>query len=295
VEDPNQGWLAVANVPPGQPWRFPAKDIVDAGFLELVRYGIRRADDPLIIESLRVVDAVLKVETPFGPSWHRYNHDGYGQRADGHAYTGWGVGRAWPLLTGERGHYEVAAGRDASFYIRTLERFASTTGLLAEQVWDEPSRPEVSMQFGCPTGSARPLMWAQAEYIKLLRSVRDGQVFDCVPEAAARYGRHHQSVKALEIWKPNRQVERATAGSTLRIQAPRSFELHWTADDWQTVHDTIATATLLGVHFVDIALDNAQRAPVTFTFLWKDSATWEGRDYAVHVAAASPVISRGAW
>jgi len=290
IEDPNHGWLAVANVPPGQPWRFPAKDIVDAGFLELVRYGIRRADDPLITESLRVVDAVLKVETPFGPCWHRYNHDGYGQRVDGGAYVGWGVGRAWPLLTGERGHYEVAAGRDASRYIRTLERFASTTGLLTEQVWDEPSRPEVKMQFGCPTGSARPLMWAHAEYIKLLRSVRDGQVFDLVPEAAARYCRYPQRLKALEIWKPNRRVERAAAGSILRIQAPRPFQLHWTADEWRTVHDTTATATGLCVHFVDIPIDNGQRAPVRFTFLWKDSAAWEGRDYAVHIAGEHPYV-----
>ena len=35
-----------------------------AGFLELVRYGIRRADDPLIIDSLKVVDAVLKTDLP---------------------------------------------------------------------------------------------------------------------------------------------------------------------------------------------------------------------------------------
>jgi glucoamylase len=184
IEDPNRGSLTLANIPPGQPWRFPAKNVVDAGFLELVRYGIRRPDDSLIVDSLRVVDSVLKVDTTLGPCWHRYNHDGYGQRADGSAFSGWGVGRAWPLLTGERGHYELAAGHDVSPYTRALERFASTTGLLPEQVWDEPSRAGVRMEFGSPTGSARPLMWAHAEYIKLLRSVRDGQVFDFVPEAA---------------------------------------------------------------------------------------------------------------
>jgi glucoamylase len=283
VEDPNQGWLALANVPPGHPWRFPAKDIVDAGLLELVRYGIRRFDDPVIVESLQVIDRVLKVDTPSGPCWHRYNHDGYGQRADGGAFIGSGVGRAWPLLTGERGHYEVAAGRDASQYVRTLERFASTTGLIAEQVWDEASRPEVKMEFGHPTGSARPLMWAHAEYIKLLRSVRDGQVFDRVPEAAARYCQSRRAAKTLEIWKPNRQVDRVTIGSTLRVQAPRPFQLHWTADQWQTVHDTNATPTALGVHFVDVAIERDQRASIRFTFLWKDSGEWEGRDYSVEV------------
>ena len=82
------------------------------GFLELVRYGIRRADDPLIVDSLKVVDHSLKIETPFGDCWRRYNHDGYGQKKDGDAYNGSGQGRAWPILTGERGHYELAAGHD---------------------------------------------------------------------------------------------------------------------------------------------------------------------------------------
>ena len=70
--------------------------------------------DPLIEDSLRVIDALLKTDFPAGPCWRRYNHDGYGQRDDGGAFVIWGVGRPWPLLTGERGHYELAAGRDAT-------------------------------------------------------------------------------------------------------------------------------------------------------------------------------------
>ncbi|MGC8530390.1 MAG: glycoside hydrolase family 15 protein, partial [Leptospirillia bacterium] len=77
-ENPNQGILALHNQPPGEPIDYLAKDIVDGGFLELVRYGIRKATDPVIVDSVAVVDELLKVETPFGPCWHRYNHDGYG-------------------------------------------------------------------------------------------------------------------------------------------------------------------------------------------------------------------------
>ena len=91
-ENPNSGRLTIANQPPGVQREFAAKEIVDAGFLELVRYGIRNPDDPLIIDSLRVVDAVLKVETPVGPCWRRYNHDGYGQREDGGPFEGLGEG-----------------------------------------------------------------------------------------------------------------------------------------------------------------------------------------------------------
>src|SRR5262249_2905821 len=79
-EDPNRLMYSVPNRPPNAPLTVPAKNIVDAGFLALVRYGILRPDDPLIIDSLRVVDSVLKVDTPYGPCWRRYNHDGYGQR-----------------------------------------------------------------------------------------------------------------------------------------------------------------------------------------------------------------------
>ena len=96
---------------------------MDAGFLELVRYGIRKAGDRLFEDSLRVIDALLKVETPYGPCWRRYNHDGYGQRVDGGPYYGFGKGRAWPLLTGERGHYELAAGREITLRVRAHDDF----------------------------------------------------------------------------------------------------------------------------------------------------------------------------
>jgi glucoamylase len=186
-EDPNQGTLFLTSRPPGEQVGFPAKTIVSGGFLQLVRYGIRPADDPIIADSVKVIDAVLKVDTPFGPCWHRYNHDGYGQRNDGGPYINWGTGRAWPLLTGERGHYELAAGRNVHPYIKAMEGFASATGLLPEQVWDQPNRPDVHMYLGRPTGSAMPLLWAHAEYIKLLRSTCDHQVFDFIPAVAERY------------------------------------------------------------------------------------------------------------
>jgi glucoamylase len=280
-EDPNRAMLAIANRPPGERWLFPAKEVVDAGFLELVRYGIRRPCDSLIEDSLRVVDAVLKVDTPFGPCWRRYNHDGYGNRQDGSPFQGWGKGRAWPLLTGERGHYELAAGRDVKPYIRAIEGFASKGGMLPEQVCDE-TYPSHSLCVGRPSGSAMPLMWAHAEYIKLLRSATDGRIFDLIPIVAERYleGRGR---KDLEIWKPVRQVRQVASGQTLRIQAPRPFLLHWSADDWQTAQDTESNSTLLEVYFVDIPIETNQKSPIRFNFLWRDNEQWEGRDYEVGV------------
>jgi glucoamylase len=281
-EDPNRGILAIANRPPEAPWQFPAKDVVDAGFLELVRYGIRKPGDSLIEDSLRVVDAVLKVETPYGPCWRRYNHDGYGNRPDGGPFQGWGKGRAWPLLTGERGHYELAAGRDATPYIAAMEGFASKGGMLPEQVCDEANLLSAGLCLGRPSGSAMPLMWAHAEYIKLLRSVDDGQVFDLIPIVAERYlgGRGRQD---LEVWKPGRQVRQVSVGQILRIQVPRPFQLRWSDNNWQSAQDGTSASTLLGIHFLDIPIGATQHAPIRFTFFWPDSDQWENHDYEVAI------------
>jgi glucoamylase len=281
-EDPNHGLLTVHNRPPGTPWQFPAKDIVDAGFLELVRYGVRKPGDPLIEDSLRVVDAVLKVDTPFGPCWRRYNHDGYGTLPDGGPFEGFGQGRAWPLLTGERAHYEFAAGRDVRPLIRTIEQFAFRGRMLPEQVWDSPDLESASMYFGKPAGSAMPLMWAHAEYVKLLRSVTDGQVFDLIPIVAERY-LNGRGRKDLEVWKAVRQVKEVVAGQVLRIQAPEPFRLHRTNDGWATASDTSSTSTGIGIEFVDIAINDDQIGPVEFTFLWTSPDRWEGRNYEVRI------------
>ena len=281
-EDPNHGILMIHNRPPGQPWQFPAKDIADGGFLELVRYGVRKPGDSLVEDSLRVVDAVLKVNTPFGPCWRRYNHDGYGSRPDGGPFEGWGQGRAWPLLTGERAHYEFAAGRDVRKLIHTIEQFAFKGRMLPEQIWDAPDVKSAGMYLGGPAGSAMPLMWAHAEYVKLLRSVADGQVFDLIPVVAERYLKK-RGRKDLEVWKPTRQVREVTVGQVLRIQAPESFRLHWTNDGWVSASDTPSTSTEIGIEFADIAIHGNQSAPVQFTLFWTGSNRWEAHDYEVRI------------
>ena len=281
-EDPNAGLLPVRNCAPGERSEFPAKDVVDAGFLELVRYGIRKAGDALVEDSLRVIDAVLKVETPHGSCWRRYNHDGYGQRDDGGPYEGWGTGRAWPLLTGERGHYELAAGRDVQPYVRAMEGFATVAGLLPEQVWDAPDRPEARMFLGRPTGAAMPLMWAHAEYVKLLRSVHDGRVFDHIPDVAERYQRRRPE-RPIEIWTFGRRVRSIRRGAILRVEAQAPFRLHWTDGEWADRRETASTPTVVGVDFVDVPVAPDRVAPIRFTFFWPNANRWEGSDYQVDV------------
>ena len=259
-EDPNSGTITVPHRHPDSPSEFPAKEIVDPSFLQLVRYGVRSPNDPLIIDSLKVVDAVLKTETPHGPVWKRYNHDGHGQREDGSAWDKWGTGRSWVLLTGERGQYELAAGGDPRPYIEALEGFATPTGLLPEQVWDAEDIPNAHMYLGRPTGSAMPLLWSHSEYIKLLRSTMDGQPYDYLPEVGDRYLADRSQCQLLEIWQLNRQVARVKTGYTLRIQIPKSFSLQWTNDDWQTKRTVESINTRLGISYVDLEIKEEMRS-----------------------------------
>lgn len=282
-ENPDRGTIALKNRPPGARFEFPANRIVDAGFLELVRYGIRPPGDALIEASLRVVDAQLKVETPVGPVWRRYNHDGYGEDERGNPFDGSGIGHGWPLLTGERGHYELAAGRDVSPFIRALEGFASGCALLPEQVWDLPDIPEKFLFFGKATGAAMPLCWAHAEYVKLLRSARDGNIFDRVPAVADRYLGDRRTCKKLEVWKFNRQVARIQVSYTLRIQAAAAFTLKWTRGEWAQANEIEATPTSLGIHFVDLDVPEPSAAPIRFTFFWPGAGHWEARDFRIEV------------
>jgi glucoamylase len=232
---------------------------------------------------------VLKVETPFGPCWHRYNHDGYGETETGEPFRGWGVGRAWPLLTGERGLYELAAGHDVRPYIETMEKFASTTGLLPEQVWDTKDIEEMHFHLGRPTGSVMPLCWAHSEYLKLVRSASEGKVFDVISEVEERYitKRTIRSLNyPIEVWKQNRQPSSIAPNTLLRMQASQEFVLHWTLDNWQTVNDTDSTSTNLGIEFVDI-IPSTHTNGIKFTFYWPKSNSWEGKDYLVDVKAGS--------
>ncbi len=284
-EDPNRGIIKIVNHPPGLHNRFAAKEIVDAGFLELVRYGIRRPGDSLIEDSLKVVDTILKIDTPFGPCWHRYNHDGYGQREDGGPFLGWGTGRAWPLLIGERAHYELAAGRDIGYLIQAMEAFASHTGLIPEQVWDSRDMSDLHLYLGKPTSAAVPLVWAHAEYIKLLRSVRDGRIFDLIPPVADRYLSLNRHFHPREIWKPIRQPRSIPAGRPLRVQAASPFCLRWTDDEWAGIHDTDSIPTSLGINYIDIPTSASSASPIKFTFFWTTSGKWEEQDYVVDLTS----------
>jgi glucoamylase len=262
----------------------PGDEMVGTDFLALVRFGLRLPDDPRIVSSLAVADALLRTETPSGPVWHRYNGDGYGEHEDGSAYDGTGIGRGWPLLVGERGHYELDAGRDARPYLATMLRMASGGGMLPEQVWDAAPIPALHLASGRPSGSAMPLAWAHAEYVKLVRSIALGHSIDR-PEAAWRRYRGIAPEATRAAWRFLAPRVSMSAGRTLRIEVMAPVRVRYSVDAWRTWADLDARDTGLGIWLADVPASHrlAAGGAVDFTFWWPEAGHWEGRDFRVEV------------
>lgn len=280
----NEGFVAIKNRPPGKSME-SATQIISPDALALVRFGLRSALDPRIDNTVKAIDAALRVETPHGPAWHRYNDDGYGEHEDGSPFDGTGMGRLWPLLTGERAHFELAAGRveAARELAETMEAFANEGHLLPEQIWDAEDLPGKGLFFAKPSGSAMPLAWAHAEYVKLRRSLADGSVFDTPPQTMKRYI-EGKTDSPYTAWKFNHKIRSVPAGKILRIETQVKANVRWTTDDWETFQDTSTDDTGLGLHLVDLPTkDLGPDRMIAFTFYWIEAARWENENFGVKV------------
>ena len=276
--------LQVKNRPDGQ-GAVAASDVVSADALALVRFGLRAASDPRILSTIRAIDHCTRAELPAGPGWHRYTGDGYGEHEDGAPFDGSGIGRLWPLLTGERAHLAVAAGDldQARALLDTMESCASSGALLPEQVWDSADNPERELYRGHPSGSAMPLVWAHAEHVKLLRSIADGAVFDMPAQTVRRYVQAENTARVTP-WRPGFQPDRLDPGRALRIELPRPSVVLWSKDDWASSAERRTADTGLGVHTAEIAWEECGGA-LELVFTWRDAETnaWAGSNMLVRV------------
>ncbi|MGA9529516.1 MAG: glucan 1,4-alpha-glucosidase [Terriglobales bacterium] len=263
----------------------PAVEIVSPDALSLVRFGLRSPDDPRILNTIKVIDKLLRINLPDGPGWYRYNRDGYGEHDDGSPFDGTGVGRAWPLLAGERAHYELAAGRPdaAEALLAVMESSTGTSRLIPEQVWDRDSIPERELFVGKGSGSACPLVWAHSEYIKLRRSLLERRIFDQPSQTVERYIARKNSAEYFN-WRFNNKPRTMPRGKKLRILLMDAATLHWSFDNWQTSHDSDSEDSGWNLQHVDLPTDTlAVGQQIVFTFHWKSSGQWEGRDFSVKV------------
>jgi glucoamylase len=261
-----------------------AAALVSLDFSYLVRLGLRAAHDPRIVDTLKVVDAVLRVATPSGDLYHRYNEDGYGEHRDGRPFDGSGIGRLWPLLVGERGHLALQSGERARPYLETIWNCASVGGLLPEQVWDAAPIPERGLAPGRPSGSAMPLLWTHAEFLKLLIASEEGRPLEWLEAVAARYGGAEPQRATAWHWRDEVPVEHLEPGLALEVEARHPFTLHFGFDGWQQVQDRDASSRPFGMWGVRLAAAELMaHGQLNFTRRFGDG--WEGRDHAVRLVA----------
>jgi glucoamylase len=177
----------------GGPKRADQRKVVDPSFLELVRLGVKPFDDPVIVNTLEVIDQRLRGTTPNGDFWHRFVYDGYGESRTG---GGWRItkegsrqtfGRLWPIFAGERGEYELLAGRSAAAHLKSIADAGNDGGMIPEQVWD--GRAPTSMPAGEGTFSATPLAWSHAQLVRLAWSIETGAPVEQPAIVACRYVR----------------------------------------------------------------------------------------------------------
>jgi len=272
---------------PADKGTLPASAVVSPDALGLVRYGLRAADDPRIVDTVKVIDATLKTEVSTGPVWHRYTMDGYGETKDGGPFANAGIGRGWPLLGGERAHYELARGNraEANRLLEVMAKQTSPGGLIPEQVWDAADIPQRELFNGHPSGSGMPLVWAHAEYVKLARSLRDGRVFDTPPQTVQRY--QVQKVASLfSTWRFNHVAKNLLQGTSLRVELLVPGVVRWSADNWKTVADVKTVDSGLGLHHADLPTNKLPvGGKVNFTFFWPDAGKWEGTNREVVVVS----------
>lgn len=279
------GYVPVKNRPP-ECDRLPYFNLVSPDALALVRFGLRDANDKRIVNTVRVIDSLLCRRTKTGPIWYRYNNDGYGEHEDGSPFDGIGIGRGWPLLAGERAHYELARGRPeaALRLLGVMRAQTSDGGMLPEQIWDAGDIPERELFNGRPSGSAMPLVWAHAEYVKLVRSLRDGVVFDMPDAPYDRYVRRKIQARHA-IWCHTNKTRLMRAGRTLRVQTNRPALVHWSRDAWSTTHDTPSREVdALGIWVADLDTTTLEAgSAVEFTIYYPSEERWEGKNYRVSV------------
>ena len=224
-----------------------ADEQVSGDFLQLVRFGLRAPGDSHVVDSLRVADKNLRTDTPSGPAWHRYNCDGYGERADGTEFDGTGQGRAWPLLTGERGHYAILAGNDAMPFLEAMADMAGPGGMLPEQVWDSAPIPERNLYPGKPTGSAMPLAWSHAEFVKLALSAQLRTTFDCPRAVFTRYAGRIPVPERI-VWSERAPAGYLPTGRDLRINLSSNATIRWRVGGGEKWNETPTTVCLPGMY-----------------------------------------------
>jgi glucoamylase len=257
-----------------------ASALVSMDFSYLVRLGLRKALDPRIVDTIKVVDQILAVDTPAGTLYHRYNEDGYGERVDGSPFIDHGIGRGWPLLVGERGHLALQSGEDARPYLETMHRCTSAGGLLPEQIWESAAIPERELFPGQPSGSAMPLLWSHAEFLKLLIASANRRPLELLGSVEGHFSDLEQCRPTERHWRSDVPFGVIEEDVSIVFEDVRPFTLHWGSDGWQHVQDRDSSAGPFGLWTVTMS-GRELRGKDRLDFTRRYENGWEGVDHVI--------------
>lgn len=246
--------------------------LISMDFMYLSRLGLRAASDPKMQNTLKVAEMLLKVDTPSGVSFHRYNQDGYGEHEDGSPFNGTGIGRAWPLLTGERGHFALQEGEDPQAYLSAMIKMTGPGGLIPEQIWDSEAIPEHYLYPGKPSGSAMPLVWAHAEFLKLLYAMKQGEPLELLDSVKKRYKFQVPRAKTWH-WRSDTPFSSLPTGRNLIIEASQTFSLEYQLGDTDPQEKTAQKLGLgiYGLRFKRTELSNHKMLNFSLRFQTDES------------------------
>lgn len=279
--DPQAGAARIANQP-NQDFTVPSSGVLGLEFAYLARLGLRSATSKAMTDTARLADLMLARDVGTGVAYYRYNYDGYGEEYNGANWTGAGIGRLWPLLAGERGHLAVLAGEDGLSQLRSMLNMRTPSGLLPEQVWDQPPLaprdgvPALPLNTGQRTLSATPLAWAHSELIKLAWTRATKTPAEQLAEVTGRYGGEPPS-PATSYWRSTVPLVALPPGRNLVIEDTQPFTVHYGFGDpgsWTNVSDADSSPLPFGMHgvtFTAAALTGQDR----LNFIRRYGSTWD--------------------
>jgi glucoamylase len=265
-----------------------AEQMVGMEFLYLPRLGLRDPQDRRITDTVTVVDRMLLRRTASGEAYTRYDVDGYGEWLDGSGWPvrGFGIGRPWPLLVGERGHYDALTGGDAAARLEVMLAMRGRGGLLPEQVWDAGDLPWRDLSNGSPTGSAMPLAWAHSEFVKLAVMLSTGGLpVERLAAVDQRYGGRVPRSSSW-YWSSSAPFAELPDGCALVITDTEPFTLHHSFDGRQPGASADLPAQQLPFDLYGVTLGvNELAGHTSLQFTRRYGTRWEGQDHSLRVGA----------
>jgi glucoamylase len=267
----SHGLIPIKNRPNGNE-ALEAGLLISPDALALVRFGLRAADDPRILNTVKAIDALLRRDLPAGSYWYRYNDDGYGEHEDGAPFDG--VGH-WPVVAASdrrAGALRTRRGRpdEARRLLAALEASASSGGLIPEQIWDaRTSRSGNCFSAGPPAARCR---W----------SGRTPNTSSCCGRCATA---RCSTCRRRRDWREEWWRSKIPAGQNLRVQLAEPGSVRWSADGWRTFEDIATVDSGLGIDTAELQSANLP-AGSTLEFTWQlKDGSWRGENFSVGIFA----------